>query len=148
MQFASGYVTMSERIRNIRKELGWSRETLADVLGVKLHVVEGWEEGRDPSWFDLRLLAVSIGMSLDVLVSGVAPTSVSPGDPVREVLVTKAPPPAQRGAKRTRCVGSGSAPAVNGGCPVCGRSISKGVTGLVAVHAVPDRLSGDEQDRL
>ena len=67
-------LTLSERLRQLRTEAGYSQELLADRLGVSRQAVSKWETGTaEPSTANLLALADLYGMTVDALLRGQRP---------------------------------------------------------------------------
>jgi transcriptional regulator with XRE-family HTH domain len=68
--------TIGERIREKRKEMGWTQEQLAEKVGVTYQAVSKWET--DTSYPDIALMgniARMLGTSMDWLATGRNPDS-------------------------------------------------------------------------
>lgn len=62
---------LSERLRNLRREKGWSQEELADRIGVSRQALSKWESGQSvPELEKLVVLSELYGVSLDSMVKG------------------------------------------------------------------------------
>ena len=62
---------MGRRLRDLRKEKGWSQEKLAEESGVSIKAIRTTERStHDPSLFSAICLADALGCSLDYLVLG------------------------------------------------------------------------------
>lgn len=58
------------RVRHLRRVLGLTRQSLADMLGVSTQTVGNWERGRcEPSVSQGRALAAALGVTLDALLA-------------------------------------------------------------------------------
>lgn len=65
--------TIGDRIKNKRKELGWTQLDLAKKLNVTDRAVSKWEQGEgNPDFSLLSKLANQLGMSLDYLIAGIS----------------------------------------------------------------------------
>ena len=61
---------ISENIRFLRKEMGFTQETFARKIGIKRSLVGAYEEGRaDPRLSNLLRMADLFGTSVDILIS-------------------------------------------------------------------------------
>ena len=63
-------MSLAERIRDRRRELGWTQEELARRLGVRQSVVSRFESGmvKNPNIAMIRRLARTLAMTADQLV--------------------------------------------------------------------------------
>lgn len=78
---------LSERLRSLRREKGWSQEELADRLGVSRQALSKWESGQSvPELDKLVVLSELYGVSLDSLVKGTEETKSETGVPMRHPL--------------------------------------------------------------
>ncbi|MEX1307129.1 MAG: helix-turn-helix transcriptional regulator, partial [Eubacteriales bacterium] len=60
-----------ERLIELRRQNGWSQETLGNKLNVSRQTVSKWELGQTtPDMNNLREMSAIFNISLDVLVSG------------------------------------------------------------------------------
>lgn len=58
-------MTLGERIRSAREQLGWDREVLAGMIGVEPTSVSAWEDGvEEPRLGDVKRLAPALGVPL------------------------------------------------------------------------------------
>jgi transcriptional regulator with XRE-family HTH domain len=81
------------RLRDLRREQGWSQEQLARVAGIKRSWVQGFETGtiQEPGAADLLAVAKALGVAPEYLLHGL-------GEPPD--LVTFTAPPAKAGPVR------------------------------------------------
>ena len=74
---------LSERLRSLRREKGWSQEELADRIGVSRQALSKWESGQSvPELDKLVMLSELYGVSLDTLVKGEKGEDGESGRPV------------------------------------------------------------------
>lgn len=77
----------SDRIAALRREHGWSRQELADRIGVSQTAVYKWETGAtQPNIETLQKLSALFGVSLDDLCGAM----VEPADPGRMAVMARA----------------------------------------------------------
>ena len=85
--------TIGKRIQTLRKERGMTQKQLADAVGVTPQAVSKWETDEScPDITALPLLASTLGVSVDMLLSGADSASV----PVYSGVVTDADEPAKK----------------------------------------------------
>ena len=61
-------LTIGEKIKELRKEIGWTQKKLGEELSVNHNAVRYWEKGiNEPSIFNCILLADVFGVTLDEL---------------------------------------------------------------------------------
>ena len=81
-------MTLAERIRQARKERGWTQEQLGEAVGVHLNTVVRWEGGiRIPSATKLKEIAGALGLDVATLLGDEPPASphdVTPTRPQKE----------------------------------------------------------------
>lgn len=72
--FTKKQETLNERIKNLRKEKGWTQLKLAEQLNITDKAVSKWEAGEgNPDILLLPKLAEMFGVSIDYLLTGVKP---------------------------------------------------------------------------
>lgn len=72
--FTKKQETLNERIKNLRKEKGWTQLKLAEQLNITDKAVSKWEAGEgNPDILLLPKLAELFGVSIDYLLTGVKP---------------------------------------------------------------------------
>jgi transcriptional regulator with XRE-family HTH domain len=61
-------LTIGEKIKELRKEKGWTQRKLAEKISVHRNMIRCWETGKnEPSIFNCILMADVFGVSLDEL---------------------------------------------------------------------------------
>lgn len=83
--FGLDYLTMrSDRIRNKRKEMGFTQQKLGDLVGVSKTTVSQWEKGDySPNGENLSLLARALGVSAQWILDGKGAPSFQNVEPVK-----------------------------------------------------------------
>ncbi len=75
---------VGQRIRDVRKERGWTQEALATAVGVSRSAVAQWETGRSGQLSaNLSRIASSLDVGLEFLLHGIdkhAPLQAGSGD--------------------------------------------------------------------
>ena len=72
---------VSEKIRELRGERGWSQEQMAEKLNVSRQAITKWETGAGtPDIENLAAIAQLFGVSTDALIFGEDPTGASPNN--------------------------------------------------------------------
>jgi transcriptional regulator with XRE-family HTH domain len=62
--------TFAARLRALRLAKGWSRGDLAEASGIKLRVLESWEQARrEPGAFEIPKLAAALGCTMADLIA-------------------------------------------------------------------------------
>lgn len=65
-------MSLRERLRQLRRERGWTQEELASRCGNRTSTVGGWEaEIRGITLTNLRALAAAFGLTLSEFLEGV-----------------------------------------------------------------------------
>lgn len=77
---------IGERLKIVRKELGWSQQQAADAIGVRREMWAKYEAGAEPG---AKVIAGMIGAGLDVayILTGQRTALVQPKNPREEALL-------------------------------------------------------------
>ena len=81
-------MAFQERLLQLRKQKGFSQETLAERMGVSRQAVSKWESGlSNPDINNLVLLSEIFEVSLDELIKGEAPRDSEKEETIKVVEV-------------------------------------------------------------
>ncbi|MFR2406428.1 MAG: helix-turn-helix domain-containing protein, partial [Eubacterium callanderi] len=81
-------MTFQERLFQLRKQKGFSQETLAERMGVSRQAVSKWESGlSNPDINNLVFLSEIFEVSLDELIKGEAPQASEKEETIKIVEV-------------------------------------------------------------